>query len=438
MTSARSVALDTLIKVLNQNSYSNIALNHALEKSDLSERDKALATKIVYGTIQYKIFLDYQLKPLIKTKLKDKFIYPLLLMSAYQYFFLERIPTNAIFDEANKLAKKYGKKNSGSFRLVNGILRSLDRQGKLLPPKSDTKKYLSVKYSFPEWLVNYFITTFGQERAESVLKASNIPASTSIRIADKDLNPAQVQEQLSSVGIKSVPSKLTNHNLIIEHGNVANTELFKEGKITIQDSAASLAVDAFDFSGNEEVLDACSAPGGKTVQIAQHLTTGHVIALDIHQNKLALVQNAAQRLKVSDKIETKALDARKASEVFTKGQFNKILVDAPCSGLGLVRRKPEIRYGKSLRDIQHLSEIQKDILDQVSGLVAPNGELVYSTCTITKEEDEDVVKYFLDKHPNFELVPIKVGNLPKQNFVKILPDEFDSDGFFIAKFKKRG
>ncbi|QNQ80270.1 16S rRNA (cytosine(967)-C(5))-methyltransferase RsmB [Lactobacillus sp. PV034] len=438
MTSARSVALDTLIKVLNQNSYSNIALNHALAKSNLSDKDKALVTKIVYGTIQYKIFLDYQLKPLIKTKLKDKYLYPLLLMSAYQYFFLERIPTNAIFDEANKLAKKYGKKNSGSFRLVNGILRSLERQGKLLPPKSDIKKYLSVKYSFPEWLVNYFITTFGQERAASILKASNVPASTSIRITAEDLSPAQVQEQLNAAGIKSVPSKLTDHNLIIEHGNVADTELFKAGKITIQDSAASLAVDAFDFSGDEEVLDACSAPGGKTVQIAEHLTTGHVIALDIHQNKLTLVQKAAQRLKVSDKIETKTLDARKAGEVFAKGQFNKILVDAPCSGLGLIRRKPEIRYGKSLKDIQSLSKIQRAILTQLAPLLAPEGELVYSTCTITKEEDEDVVGDFLKHHPEFELVPIQVGNLPKQDFVKILPDEFNSDGFFIAKFKKRG
>lgn len=438
MTNARSVALDTLIKVLNQNSYSNIALNNALEKSKLSDKDKALVTKIVYGTIQYKIFLNYQLQPLIKTKLKDKFIYPLLLMSAYQYFFLERIPTNAIFDEANKLAKEYGKKNSGSYRLVNGILRSLDRQGELLPNKKDSEKYLSVKYSFPAWLVNYFIKTFGQKRTESILKASNMPASTSVRITDKSLSLTQVQEQLKSDKIKSKPSKLTNHNLIIEHSNVANTSLFKEGKITIQDSAASLAVDAFDFSGSEEVLDACSAPGGKTVQIAEHLTTGHVIALDIHKNKLTLVKKAAQRLKVSDKVKTLALDARKVREKFAPDQFNKILVDAPCSGLGLIRRKPEIRYGKSLKDIQHLSEIQKNILDQVADLVAPKGELVYSTCTITKQEDEEVIAYFLHQHPDFELVPIQVGNLSKQEFVKILPDEFDSDGFFIAKFKKRG
>ena len=438
MTSARSVALDTLIKVLNQNSYSNIALNNALEKSQLSNKDKALTTKIVYGTIQYKIFLDYQLKPLIKTKLKDKFIYPLLLMSAYQYFFLERIPTNAIFDEANKLAKNYSGRNSGSYRLVNGILRSLDRQGKLLPDKQNITNYLSVKYSFPEWLVNYFINNFGQQEVESLLKASNIPASTSIRITDNNLTVGQVQELLKLEGIESLPSQLTKHNLIIEHGNVANTSLFKEGKITIQDSAASLAVDAFDFLGNEEVLDACSAPGGKTVQIAQHLTSGQVTALDIHQNKLTLVKKAAKRLNVDGKVKTLALDARKVKEKFSQGQFDKILVDAPCSGLGLIRRKPEIRYGKSLRDIQHLSEIQKSILDQVASLVAPNGELVYSTCTITREEDEEVVEYFLRQHPDFVLVPIKVGTLPEKNFVKILPDEFDSDGFFIAKFKKRG
>ena len=438
MTSARSVALDTLIKVLNQNSYSNIALNNALEKSKLSDKDKALTTKIVYGTIQYKIFLDYQIKPLIKTKLKDKFIYPLLLMSAYQYFFLERIPTNAIFDEANKLAKNYSGRNSGSYKLVNGILRALDRQGERLPNKHNTEEYLSIKYSFPKWLVEYFIDLFGLERAKSILGASNISASTSIRITDSNLSRADVADQLAKEKIKTLPSKLTDHNLLIEHGKVAKSDLFKEGKITIQDSAASLAVDAFNFKGNEKVLDACSAPGGKTVQIAEQVTTGNVTALDIHENKLALVKKAAQRLGVSDKVKTVALDARKAQNHFASGTFNKILVDAPCSGLGLIRRKPEIRYDKKLADIKNLSKIQKDILNHIAPLLAPGGELVYSTCTITKEEDEDVVADFLKNHADFELVPIKVGNLPKQDFVKILPDEFNSDGFFIAKFKKRG
>lgn len=433
---ARTVALGTLIKVFNQKSYSNIALNQALEKTQLSAKDKALATQIVYGTIQYKIFLEYQLKPLLKTKLKDKYLKPLLLMSAYQYFFLEKVPTNAIFDEANKLAKAYGKKNSGSYRLVNGILRAMDRQGKILPDKEDKVGYLSVLYSYPGWLVEYFVKNFGLKKTENILKAGNKPAMTSIRIIDPS-SLTEVEQQLKQAGIDYEQSKLTDHNLVIKHGQVANTGLFKNGQITIQDSAASLAVDAFDFNGHERVLDACAAPGGKTVQIAEKLSDGFVTALDIHENKLRLVKNAAHRLNVTERVKTKALDARKVQDAFNV-KFDKILVDAPCSGLGLIRRKPEIRYDKSYQDIQNLSRIQRDILNSVVQQLAPGGELVYSTCTITKEEDEDVVKQFLAEHQELELVPIKVGTLAKTEFVKIFPDEFNSDGFFIAKFKKRG
>ncbi|MEY8530744.1 16S rRNA (cytosine(967)-C(5))-methyltransferase [Lactobacillus taiwanensis] len=438
MSNARTVALDTLIKVFNQKSYSNIALNNELEKHDLKASDKALATRIVYGTIQYKLFLEYQLNPLIKTNLRDKFLKPLLLMSAYQYFFLEKVPTNAIFDEANKLAKKYGKKNSGSYKLVNGILRALERQGKILPAENDLVNYLSIKESFPKWLVEYLLNNFGKNKTKEILIRSNQPASNSIRMTVEENSFEKIKEDLRKDGFDCKESSLTTHNLNLNKGGVAKTDLFETGKITIQDAAASLAVDAFNFKGNEHVLDACSAPGGKTVQIAEKLTTGNVVALDIHENKLKLVKNAAKRLHVSDKVKTKALDARKAKEYFAKEQFDKILVDAPCSGLGLIRRKPEIRYEKSLNDIKNLAKIQLAILENISGLLRTSGELVYSTCTISYEEDEGVIKQFLKLHPDFELVPVQVGKLPKQQMVRIFPSEDGSDGFFIAKLKKRG
>lgn len=436
MSNARTVALETLIKVFNQKSYSNIALNNELIKHDLKLADKALATRIVYGTIQYKIFLEYQLKPLIKTKLRDSFLKPLLLMSAYQYFFLEKVPANAIFDEANKLAKKYSKRNSGSYKLVNGILRALERQGKILPPTNDLVEYLSIKESFPKWLVEYLLDHFGENETKEILVRSNQPAANSIRMTTKESDFEEIKEELKKDTFSFEESSLTPHNLNLNKGGVAQTALFKNGKITIQDAAASLAVDTFDFKGSEQVLDACSAPGGKTVQIAENLTTGSVIALDIHENKLRLVRNAAERLHVSDKVKTKALDARKAKEYFNQGQFDKILVDAPCSGLGLIRRKPEIRYEKSLNDIKNLAKIQLAILESVSGLLANGGELVYSTCTISYEEDEGIVKQFLKLHPDFELIPVQVGKLPKQEMVRIFPSSDGSDGFFIAKLKK--
>ena len=319
MSNARTVALETLIKVFNQKSYSNIALNNELVKHELKPADKALATRIVYGTIQYKIFLEYQLKPLIKTKLRDKFLMPLLLMSAYQYFFLEKVPANAIFDEANKLAKKFSKKNSGSYKLVNGILRALERQGKVLPSSDNLVDYLSIKESFPKWLVEYLLDHFGEDQTKEILVRSNQPAANSIRMAAVKGKFEEIKTALRKDGFDFKESCLTGHNLNLSKGGVAQTSLFKDGKITIQDAAASLAVDAFNFTGNEQVLDACSAPGGKTVQIAEKLTNGSVIALDIHENKLRLVKNAAKRLHVSDKVKTKALDARKAQEYFTAG-----------------------------------------------------------------------------------------------------------------------
>ena len=421
---ARSIALETLMSVLQNKSYSNLSLNNNLRQAKLSVTDQNLATNLVYGTIQYKIYLEYQLKGLVKTKLTEKYLEPLLLMSIYQIQFLDKIPTRAVLDEANKLAKKFGKHHSAGYRIVNGILRAFVRRGEILPNKNDEVEYLSVKESFPKWLVEYFIKNWGLKKTEKML------------ISLKDQK--QTFFQLKKLGFNPEFSALASDSVILSHGGIVDTPLFKEGKLTVQDEAASLVVDAFDFKGDEEVLDACSAPGGKTVQIAEHLTTGHVTALDIHKKKLNLVHQNAERMDVADKVSTKAIDARKVDECFSKGEFAKILIDAPCSGLGLLRRKPEIRYSKTKQDLINLQKIQLDILDHVSGLLAQNGELVYSTCSISIQENEEVVEKFLKSHPNFELSKFKAGNLTSNGMLKILPDSYDSDGFFIAKFKLRG
>ncbi|RVU71649.1 MULTISPECIES: 16S rRNA (cytosine(967)-C(5))-methyltransferase RsmB [Lactobacillus] len=436
--SARAIALATLIRVLQDGSYSNISLNNSLQGAHLSQADKNLATKLVYGTIQYRIFLDYQLHDLIKTKLSEKYLKPLLLMSAYQIFFLDKIPTRAVLDEANKLAKEFGKQHSGGFRVANGILRALTRRGKILPPEKDRFKYLSVKESIPIWLVKYFVTNWGFKRTASILQSINEPAKNSVRLSSLT-NQRQTLVALTKLGYEPQASQLAANNYVLAHGGIVETTLFKNGQLTVQDEAASLVVDAFDFNGDEEVLDACSAPGGKTVQIAEHLTTGQVTALDIHEKKLRLVRQNATRMHVADQVKTKAIDARKADEYFSGQQFARILVDAPCSGLGLLRRKPEIRYTKKKQDLLNLQKIQLSILDHVSHLLEENGELVYSTCTISLEEDEDVVKQFLASHPNFELVPFELSKIgTKTGMLKILPDSYGSDGFFIAKFKLRG
>lgn len=437
--SARAISLETLIKVLQDKSYSNISLNNSLNHSDLSQADQNLATKIVYGTIQYRLFLEYQLKGLVRTKLTEKYLKPLLLMSIYQIVFLDKVPNRAVLDEANKLAKQFGKHHSSGYRVVNGILRSFIRRGVILPDAKDEIKYLSVKESMPEWLVKYFANHWGMDRTKKLLESINQPAKNSVRISSL-CDKQQVFDQLKAEGYEPAWSNLSDNNVILGHGGVSQSDLFKRGKLTIQDEAASLVVESFDFGSNEEhILDACSAPGGKTVQMAERIVAGDATALDIHEKKLHLVKENAKRMNVADKVKTKACDARKVQDIFKQGEFTKILVDAPCFGLGLLRRKPEIRYTKTERDLHNLQKIQLAILDSVSPLLKEDGELVYSTCSVSVEEDEAVVEQFLKQHPNFELKPFKLSKLEsKTGMLKIMPDQDNNDGFFIAKFKMRG
>ena len=436
--SARAISLETLIRVLADGSYSNISLNNSLQHSSLSLTDQNLATRIVYGTIQYRLFLEYQLKGLVRTKITEKYLNPLLLMSLYQIIFLDKVPNRAVLDEANKLAKQFGRHHSSGYRIINGILRSFIRRGVILPDKKDRIRYLSIKESVPEWLVNYFINNFGIKKTESVLTSINQPAKNSVRISSL-VDSKQVFAKLKADGYEPQWSNLSTHDVVLNHGGISQSDLFKQGKLTIQDEAASLVVEAFNFDQEaDHVLDACSAPGGKTVQIAENIK-GDVIALDIHEKKLNLVRENARRMHVEDRVKTKACDARKAPEIFKPGEFSKILVDAPCSGLGLLRRKPEIRYTKSLQDLRNLQKIQLAILNSVSSLLKEQGELVYSTCSISIEENEQVVKQFLRQHPSYKLEPFKLSKLESETgMLKVMPDLDGNDGFFIAKFKLRG
>ena len=237
--SARAISLETLIKVLENGSYSN------------------MATRIVYGTIQYRLFLEYQLKGLVKTKLTEKYIRPLLLMSLYQIIFLDKVPNRAVLDEANKLAKKFGKHHSSGYRIVNGILRSFIRRGVILPDKNNEIEYLSVKESVPEWLVKYLISNWGIEKAKSVLNSINEPAKNSVRIsALSDKN--KVFDELKKEGFKPSWSNLSTNDVVLDHGGISQSDLFKSGKLTIQDEAASLVVESFDFDKDkpEHILDA--------------------------------------------------------------------------------------------------------------------------------------------------------------------------------------
>lgn len=434
LTNGRAVCLAALMRVLRQGAYSNLSLSLELQSAQLNPADRRLATRIFYGTIQRQLFLNYQLTSLVQTKLKEPYLQPLLLMSLYQLCFLTKVPAAAVLNEANKLAKRFGKPHATGYRIVNGVLRNFLRRGPVLPPKKQTVKYWSIKESYPIWLVKYLAGHFGWPTAKKIMMACNQPAKNSVRVSQLT-SFEQVEQALAAEGFHPQPSKLSQQNLLVD-GSVLQTDLFKNGQITVQDEAASLPVQAFKLKGNEQALDACSAPGGKTVQLAERLPQGKVWALDLHARKLNLVKVNARRMGVADRIQVKAMDARQAGSFFQAGQFQAILVDAPCSGLGLLRRKPEIRYTKSKRDLGKLAQIQLDLLIKIAPLLAPGGQLVYSTCTIASEEDEGTVQAFLKACPQFQLVslPGSTGHAWR----KILPSDYGSDGFFIAKFILRG
>src|SRR5699024_2028580 len=280
------------------------------------------------------------------------------------------------------------------------------------------------------------------ENTEKVLQSINEPAHQVIRVNIVKTDLPTVKQTLDAAGIEYQESQVAQNALVITKGEIISSDLFKNVEITIQDESAMLAVESMHIEPGDKVLDACAAPGGKTVQIAEALTNedGHVDALDIHQHKVRLIEKNARRLGVEKRVTAHALDAREVDQLFDDESFDKVLVDAPCSGIGLLRRKPEIRYTKTLNDSKQLHKIQSAILNAVAAKVKKGGIITYSTCTILQQENDDTVQTFLAEHPEFELVKTTTARKVKDNrhspTLTILPSDFDSDGFFVSSLKK--
>ena len=428
---AREQIVRVLEEIFEHGAYSNIALNQALEQSLFSDKDKSFVTEVVYGTVARKITLEWYLAHVIEDRTKlDQWLYYLLMMSLYQLAYLDRIPDHAVVNEAVRIAKR---RKEGSEKFVNAILRKLIREG--LPDtetiKRKNKRY-SVQYSLPVWLVKALIEEYGEERALAIFESLYQRNKSSIRVID-----LSEKEQLAQM-LEANESLIATSALVKNQGHFAGHSLFREGRITIQDESSQLVAPALDLQGDEWVLDACAAPGGKTTHLASYLTTGKVTALDLYDHKLKLIQENANRLHVADKILTKKLDATKVFEAFGSDAFDKILVDAPCSGIGLIRRKPDIKYNKESADFASLQAIQLAILDSVCQSVRKGGIIVYSTCTIMGKENFEVVEQFLKHHPNFKQVPLEHErkDILENNCILITPELYESDGFFISCFKR--
>lgn len=438
----RLLAVELLTRVESQGTYSNLALNKVIEENNLSVKDTKLLTTIVYGVIQHKLTLEYWLEPFIKKANRlQLWVKELLLVSLYQMIYLDKIPDRAVFNESIEIAKIKG--HTGIRKFVTGVLHSIRRNGLREVNEIDNDiTRLSIGTSTPEWLVEELIKELGITKVESILDTINTSPKHSVRINTHKVNKQILVNELKNDGYTIRESEVTPDALIVDGGFLPKSSEFRNGKMIIQDESAMLAVESMDIQEDDIVLDACAAPGGKTTHIASYIKAGagEVTALDIHKHKTKLIRENSERMGYSDIISTGAVDARKAKDVLNT-TFDRILVDAPCSGLGLIRRKPELRYFRQPEDLMNLQRVQLQILDSMVDLLEVNGKMVFSTCTFDDEENEQVVDKFLAAHKNFELVPVKHDKMMdksvKNGMLKVLPSDYFTDGFFIATFVRK-
>lgn len=440
---AREIALKALYKIEKEDAYSNIALNQVLkENKNIDERDVGLISELVYGTITWKLTLDEIIKKYSNIKLKkiSVWILNILRMGIYQIIFLDKIPKSAAVNESVNLAKRYGHKSSSNF--VNAILRKVSvNDYKELEEIKDDKERISKTTSMPMWIIEELLKQKDIKEVEEICKNSNLKPNTTIRINKLKTNKKELEEKLLKRKIEYLEGSLEDFFVLKKVKNIENIDLFKEGFFTVQDEGAGLIVDVLAPRENEYILDACSSPGGKTTYIAEKMKNkGKIEAWDIHEHRVKLVQNAAKRLGINI-IQAKTQDATEFNQDLV-GKFDKILLDVPCLGLGVIKRKPDIKWKRKKEDIEEITKIQKAILDNCSKYLKKNGELVYSTCSILKEENEDIIERFLKENLDFKICKENEKNYEnivifgeKDKYINIYPSN-ENDGFFICKLRK--
>ncbi|MBE7010591.1 MAG: 16S rRNA (cytosine(967)-C(5))-methyltransferase RsmB [Ruminococcaceae bacterium] len=439
MLQARETALKILAEIEKNQAYLNISFQEKMHDSSLSARDIAFVKELVYGVTKRKITLDYAASRYSSVKLKKLSVYILsiLRMGLYQMFYMDKIPQSAAVNESVKLAGKYG--HGASRGYVNALLRKLAKEGLPEPTETESISALSVRYSHPEELVAWYVKTFG-EKAQELLKQNNVMPPLCVRINSLRTTAEQLKTKLAEEGIEARSGSLTHSALLLTNGSPQRLSAYAEGLFTVQDQSAQLAALALSPKPGNRVLDACAAPGGKTTHMAEMMENqGDITALDIYEKRLRSVTQTAQRLGVLI-ITTCACDA---ATYKAEKPFDKILVDAPCSGLGVIRRRPDIKYKENLTDFAGLVTTQKAILENCASLLAKDGELVYSTCTVNPMENEGVVQSFLESHPEFSLVPITHSEMSQEALAlfetgmgTVYPTPEGGDGFFIAKLKR--
>ena len=433
--SARKIALRVLTSCRKSGAWADAAIAAQLKNATLSAADSALCSRIVYGVLQNQIYLDYIIRFYLTQK-PEKLqpqLPEILRIGAYQILFLDRVPDHAAVNESVELAKSGGlSKASG---LVNAVLRKISDQKNHLPPlPKEAKERLSVQYSAPPWLVDRAVSLLGEE-AEAFLKAQNEEAPTTAQCNPLKTTPERLLDELQNCGVNAKRHPWAKNCLeLTGSGDLTTLKPFYDGGFTVQDTAAALVASAIGLKGGENVLDVCAAPGGKSFSAAFAMgNRGHILSCDLHENKLTRIREGAKRLGVTC-IETACADGRKFFEKW-ENQFDVVICDVPCSGIGIIRKKPDIRY-KDPAQFSDLPAIQAAILQNAARYVTPGGILLYSTCTVLPEENEQVTEAFLQANCNYSYDHFTLPIGSYDGHITFWPHRHQTDGFYLAKMRK--
>lgn len=437
--SARETALDALIACRKRAAWSNGVLKDYIERDKLDKREAALATRLCYGVLQHRNMLDFFLAQLLTGKVKDlhPVVRDILHLGLYQIYELDRIPESAAVNESVTLAKKYCRWQRSVPGLVNAVLRNAVRtKGTLKMP--DT---LELRYSHPQELIDLLGSYVGQERLEPMLASNNDIPETVVQVNTLRITTEELVRRMEAEGVTALPHAWMPDCLVLKNtGNLEKLDSFKEGLFYVQDAAAKLCVMCANIpqGENTQVLDCCAAPGGKTFAAGIILKNkGRIRSADIHRHKTTLIQLGANRLGLTN-VSVREQDATD-NHVSWFEKMDVVMADVPCSGYGIIRKKPDIRY-KSPADMERLPELQLKILVKQAEYVKPGGTLLYSTCTLVRGENEGVVESFLKSRKDFELVPLELPDVFPKNetgMLTLVPGEYDTDGFFICRMRRK-
>ena len=444
MSDVRRIAYNTIYRVFFDEAYSALALNSAIKDNNLSSVDSSFLSRLVYGVIERKILLDYVISQYSKIKPKkiENKTLVILEMGVFQLLFMDKVPSSAAVNESVKLSKKVGAYKSSGF--INAVLRNFLRNELKyqLPDENKTLEYLSVKYSCPEFLCEMWLKQYGKENTVKILEGLSDRPPLTIRVNTLKTNKSDLMQELNLCGVRAQEVPFLTNALNIENtGSIESLKPFKDGKFYVQDSASQLCSEMLDAKEGMKVCDVCSAPGGKSLYTAIKMNDkGKIYSFDLFEHKVKLINESANRLGISI-IDASVRDAQSKDK--SNITCDRLLCDVPCSGFGIIRRKPEIRYKKATI-VDNLPHLQYSILCNNADMLSIGGVLVYSTCTLCDKENSGVAERFLREHQDFVAEPL---DLPEgfvrfidepDHMLTLLPHKNLTDGFFIAKFKKVG